>query len=84
MRGGTRRIFMFVGFGLALASFGTAMSCGHEFGAPPERAFWCSDVQDIGKLFRPRVQEAPPPASVTCVKTLAEFDCYPNTTMAGG
>ena len=84
MRSGTRRVFMFVGLGLALASCGTAMTCGHEFGAPPERAFWCAtDVQDIGKLFWPRVQEEPAPPTVTCVETLAERDCYP-TTMAGG
>ncbi len=78
-----RRFTLFLGLSLALAGCGTAMSCGHEFGEPRDRAFWCSDVQDIGKVFKRRVPQEPPPPAVTCVETLADRDCYPNA-MAGG
>ena len=78
-----RRFTMFLGLSLALAGCGTAMSCGHEFGEPRERAFWCANVEDIGKLFQPRVQEEPAPPTVTCVETLADRDCYPNTMVGG-
>ncbi len=72
---GARR-YVFVGFALALSGCGTAFSCGAEFGAPPERAFWCAPASDVGKFF-----EVPPPppepqaSPVTCTKTLGERDC---------
>ncbi|NQV79982.1 MAG: hypothetical protein HQ495_05465 [Alphaproteobacteria bacterium] len=75
MLNGARR-YVFVGFALALSGCGTAFSCGSEFGAPPERAFWCAPASDVGKFF-----EVPPPppepqaSPVICTKTLGERDC---------
>ena len=67
----------------ALAGCGTALSCGHEFGAPPERALWCSPIGDLPKLLFSRGQDIQPPAdTVQCVETLGEPDCY--KVAAGG
>ena len=75
MRTRARRLF-FVGFALTLTSCGTAFSCGSEFGAPPERAFWCAPASDIGKFFEiPPPAADPAPPSVTCAKTLGDRDC---------
>jgi hypothetical protein len=75
MRICARRLF-FVGFVLTLTSCGTAFSCGSEFGAPPERAFWCAPAADFGKFFvipLPAVDPGPP--TVTCTETLGDRDC---------
>ena len=75
MRTRARRLF-FVGFALILTSCGTAFSCGSEFGAPPERAFWCAPASDIGKFLEiPPPAADPAPPSVTCAKTLGDRVC---------
>ncbi len=61
-----------------LSGCGTALTCGNEFGAPPEREFWCSSPGDLGKFFR----STPPPVevpveTVQCVDTLGDPDCFP-------
>jgi hypothetical protein len=75
MRIRARRLF-FLGFALTLTSCGTAFSCGSEFGAPPERAFWCAPAGDVGKFFViPLPVEDPVPPTVTCTETLGDHDC---------
>jgi hypothetical protein len=75
MRLRARRLF-FVGFALTLTSCGTAFSCGSEFGAPPERAFWCAPAGDVGKFFETPLPAADPaPPTVTCTETLGDRDC---------
>ncbi len=65
-----------------LSGCATALTCGDEFGAPPERALWCSSPSDFVKFF----MSAPPPAeapaeTVQCVEPLGDRDCFP---VAGG
>ncbi len=60
-----------------LSGCGTALTCGNEFGAPPERALWCSSPGDFARFF----MTAPPPVevpaeTVQCVETLGEPDCF--------
>lgn len=79
MRKRARRL-SFVGLALTLTSCGTALSCGAEFGAPPERALWCAPVGDIEKFFKvPRTIADPAPSPslpiVTCTETLGDRDC---------
>ncbi|MEK9945642.1 MAG: hypothetical protein VW999_06625 [Alphaproteobacteria bacterium] len=75
MRKRPRRLF-FVGLFLALGGCGTSFSCGSEFGAPPERAFWCAQPGEVGKFFQvPPPPAEPPPPTVTCTETLGERDC---------
>ncbi len=54
-----------------------ALSCGPEFGAPPERALWCSSPEDFAKSF---TSIPPPPEvpaeTVQCVETLGDRDCF--------
>lgn len=55
----------------------TALSCGPEFGAPPERALWCSSPGDFANFF----MSTPPPLevpaeTVQCVETLGDRDCF--------
>ena len=70
------RPYFFVGFALALSGCGTAFSCGSEFGAPPERAFWCAPAGEVGKFFEiPPPPADPAPPNVTCTETLGERDC---------
>ncbi|MEQ8248179.1 MAG: hypothetical protein RID42_10930 [Alphaproteobacteria bacterium] len=72
---GARR-YVIVGFVLLLGGCGTSFSCGSEFGAPPERAFWCAPAADLGKFFEvPPPPPKPAPATVSCTKTLGERDC---------
>lgn len=60
-----------------LSGCGTALSCGNEFGAPPEREFWCSSPGDIGKFFRTQAPPEAPAETVQCVETLGIPDCFP-------
>lgn len=72
---GARR-YVFVGIALALSGCGTAFSCGPEFGAPPERAFWCAPASDVGKFFEvPPPPPQPAPPAVTCTPILGQRDC---------
>jgi hypothetical protein len=67
---------LFVGFALTLTSCGTAFSCGSEFGAPPERAFWCAPAGDAANFFKVPLPAADPALpTVTCAKTLGDRDC---------
>jgi hypothetical protein len=71
------RVF-YLGFLLALTGCGTSFSCGSEFGAPPERAFWCAQPGEIGKFFEvPPPPPEPTPPTVTCTETLGDRDCVP-------
>jgi len=72
---GARR-YVLVGLALALSGCGTAFSCGPEFGAPPERAFWCAPAANVGEFFKvPPPPADPPPPTVECKKTLGDRDC---------
>ncbi len=62
---------------VVLSGCGTALTCGSEFGAPPERALWCSSPGDFAKFFT----STPPPLevpaeTVQCVETLGDRDCF--------
>lgn len=61
-----------------LSGCGTALSCGNEFGAPPERELWCSSPGDIGRKIFMRAPPAPeaPVETVQCVQTLGIPDCF--------
>ncbi len=60
-----------------LSGCGTALSCGSEFGAPRERAIFCSPISELPKLlFKKGKAIQPPAATVECVATLGEPDCY--------
>ncbi len=60
-----------------LSACGTALSGGSEFGAPPERALWCSSPGDFSKFFlvAPPSDEVPA-ETVECVETLGDRDCF--------
>ena len=59
-----------------LFSCGTKFACGPEFGAPPERAFWCSPLNKIGKYFSVQPSKLKVlPEKVKCKKTLADSEC---------
>ena len=60
-----------------LSGCGTALSCGREFGAPRERAIWCSPIGEIPKLLFTKGKAIQPPAdTVECVATLGVPDCF--------
>ena len=66
-----------------LSGCATALSCGNEFGAPPERALWCSSPSDFAKFFKaPRPVEVPA-ETVHCVETLGDRDCFPVAANGG-
>ena len=60
-----------------LAACGTAISCNNEFGAPPEREFWCAPTNELGKYFRVKKPRPVPAETIQCVETLGEADCFP-------
>ncbi len=59
-----------------LSGCGTALTCGSEFGAPPERALWCSSPGELGKLIRRAAPPEVPVETVYCVDTLGDRDCF--------
>ncbi len=74
----TRRVLNALLLTAVLSGCGTALTCGNEFGAPPERALWCSSPGDFAKYF---LSTPPPPEvpaeTVECVETLGDRDCFP-------
>lgn len=73
----TRRVLNALLLTAVLSGCGTALTCGNEFGAPPERALWCSSPGDFAKYF---MSTPPPPEApaetVECVETLGDRDCF--------
>lgn len=59
-----------------LSGCGTALTCGNEFGAPPERELWCSSPGEFVKFFGRGAPFEPPVETVRCVDTLGDRDCY--------
>ena len=76
-----RLAFMAVLVGI-LAGCGTALSCNNEFGAPPEREFWCAPIDELGKYFRVQDARITPEEEVECVESLGQNECYPKTAQS--
>ncbi len=57
---------------------GTALTCGDEFGAPPERELWCASPSELVKYIKKTPPSREVPAeTVQCVDTLGDRDCFP-------
>ena len=71
-----RRLLLIIFACTILANCGTKFACGPEFGAPPERAFWCAPLTALGEYFTVQPPPPPPPQpTVKCDKTLGEREC---------
>jgi hypothetical protein len=61
---------------LSLAACGSGMACNNEFGAPPERALWCGDMDNFLKtVFTVPPPRPVEPERVKCVETLGDRMC---------
>ena len=63
---------------LSLAACGSGLACNNEYGAPPERALWCGDLDNFAKtVFTVPPPKPVEPERVKCVETLGDRMCQP-------